>query len=474
MSKECDVSERLDSQPARPGTVLVCDDDDSARELARVLRTAGHRAETIPGGKRLARALRAGTTDVLLCDAHSAGLDVARELSQLETPPAWIELAGFGSIEDAVEAVRRGAAECLQKPCEPEEVLLAVARALEARDLRRENRKLREDLAGRSEAGAFATRDPRMRSILETIDAVADTRATVLIEGESGTGKTLLARVLHQRSGRARGPFVEVNCGAIPAGLLESELFGASRGAFTGATKDRPGRFEAADGGTLFLDEIGTASLDLQVKLLRVLQDRAFERVGETETRTADVRVVAATNVDLARAVTEGGFREDLLWRLRVVSLVVPPLRERPTDVALLADRLLARLAVEHARQPRELSARALAACVGHAWPGNVRELEHRLERAILLAQGPKIEPGDLGDDFAHATVAGGTGGALFRPGLSLKELLEGPEREILRLALEHCCGSRKEAAQLLGIDRTTLFNKMRRHGLMAFPTRAE
>ncbi len=468
------MSERLDSSPKRPGTVLVCDDDGSARELARMLRAAGHRADAIAGGPRLARALRAGNTDVLLCDAHSAGLDVARELARLETPPAWIELAGFGSIEDAVEAVRRGAAECLQKPCEPEEVLLAVARALEARDLRRENRKLRDDLAGRAEVGAFATRDPRMKTVLATIDAVADTRATVLIEGESGTGKTLLARTLHQRSGRSAGPFVEVNCGAIPAGLLESELFGASRGAFTGATKDRPGRFEAADGGTLFLDEIGTASPDLQVKLLRVLQDRAFERVGETETRTVDVRVVAATNVDLTRAVADGTFREDLLWRLRVVSLELPPLRERPADVAMLAERVLARLAAEHARPERPLSARAVAACVAHAWPGNVRELEHRLERAVLLAQGQEIEPMDLGDDFVRAEPAVGAVGALFRPGRSLKELLESPEREILRLALEHCGGSRKEAARLLGIDRTTLFNKMRRHGLMAFPARPE
>ncbi|MCY2961434.1 MAG: sigma-54 dependent transcriptional regulator [Planctomycetota bacterium] len=474
MSKRNDVSERLDSPAPRPGTVLVCDDDGSARELARMLKAAGHRAEAVAGGTRLARALRAGTADVLLCDAHSAGLDVAQELGRLDTPPAWIELAGFGSIEDAVDAVRRGAAECLQKPCEPEEVLLAVARALEARDLRAENRRLRDDLAGRVEAGAIATRDPRMKQVLATIDAVADTRATVLIEGESGTGKTLLARTLHQRSGRASGPFVEVNCGAIPAGLLESELFGSARGSFTGATKDRPGRFEAADGGTLFLDEIGTASPELQVKLLRVLQDRAFERVGETQTRTADVRVVAATNVDLARAVAEGRFREDLLWRLRVVSLELPPLRERAADLALLTERVLDRLAREHGRPRRALSAAALAACAAHRWPGNVRELEHRLERAVLLARGQEIEPLDLGEDFAPAAPIPGSNPELFQPGKNLKELLEGPEREILRQALQHCAGSRKDAAHLLGIDRTTLFNKMRRHGLMAFPARPE
>ncbi len=472
MSKTLDMSDRIDSAPARPAAVLVCDDDGSARELARLLREAGHAAETVPGGARLARALRERVPDVLLCDPATAELDIAAELARLEAPPAWIELAGFGSIEDAVEAVRRGAAECLQKPCEPEQVLLAVARALEARDLRAENRRLRADLSGRCEAGILATRDPRMKQILAIVEAVADTRATVLIDGESGTGKTLLARTIHLRSGRAAAPFVEVNCGAIPTALLESELFGAARGAYTGAVKDRPGRFEVADGGTLFLDEIGTAPPELQVKLLRVLQDRTFERVGESRTRTSDVRVIAATNLDLARAVADGTFREDLLWRLRVVSLTLPPLRERPGDLALLAERCLDRLAREHGRERRALSAAAIAALQAHAWPGNVRELEHRLERAILLARGPQIEAEDLGSDLAAAARPGTAG--IFQPGLGLRELLEGPEREILRQALEHCGGCRKDTARMLGIDRTTLFNKMKKHGLMEFPARRE
>jgi len=364
-------------------------------------------------------------------------------------------------------------------PRRPDEATLraAVGGALEHRALERENRDLRDRLAERHAFGQVLTRDPAMRQALATLEAVADTRANVLLTGESGTGKTLLAHAIHSHSDRAQAPFVVVNCGALPSSLLESELFGHVRGAFSGAVKDRPGRFEQADGGTIFLDEVNSASLDMQVKLLRVLQDRTFERVGDGATCSVDVRVIAASNADLEREIEAGRFREDLFWRLHVVAVELPPLRERPRDVALLAQRFLERYAREYDRPARSLHRDSMALLAAHPWPGNVRQLENVIERAVLMARGALLEPADLGPELApgappEAAGAAPTGGLLL--GLenlsrlpTLKEALEGPERQILTRALELCRGSRKAASEMLGINRTTLFNKMRKYGLM-------
>jgi two-component system response regulator AtoC len=470
-------------------TVLVVDAEASARELSLALRAAGYAAEVSSGGARARRLLREHDVAVLLCDPEAAGFDPFEEALALADPPALVQLAGFGSVEDAVAAMRRGAFDYLCKPVSEEQVLVSVSRAIGQRRLRAENRHLKERLSDRFELGNVVSRDPRLQRILQAVEALADTRATILIEGESGTGKTLLARTIHQRSTRARGPFVEVNCGALPGGLLESELFGHARGAFTGAVRDKLGKFEAADGGTIFLDEIGTASPELQVKLLRVLQDRVLERVGETKTRTIDARVIAATNTNLEKAVFEGLFRQDLYYRLRVVALEVPPLRERPGDVPLLTERFLARFAEEHGRGAKSLDEEALGALVAYRWPGNVRELEHCLERAVLLTRGDTIRTEDLALPAARAVPVLEPGAPLpssGAPGASdapvaevlsvttLRQALEGPEREIIHRALLQCGGNRKETARLLDVNRTTLFNKMRKYKLMEFPLRSE
>lgn len=366
------------------------------------------------------------------------------------------------------------------------DLVVATARALERHSLAQENESLREQLDERFSFGSIVTRDAKLKQALRVLESVAHTRATVLLLGETGTGKSLLARTLHQSSSRRSGPFVEVNCGALPAGLLESELFGHARGAFTGAAQDRAGRFESADGGTIFLDEIDSAPLELQVKLLRAVQDRAFERVGESKTRTTDVRIVAATNADLEARVSAGEFREDLLWRLRVVEVDLPPLRERPGDLAPLADAFVVRFAEEYHKPIRGISPAALRVLAAARFPGNVRQLEHALERAVILSGdgdpgGPRslLEVSNLGEDLlAEAAEAGGNPHPGSLPAglewlsdltrvLPLKQALEGPEKLLIERSLARNGGRRDRAAIELGINRSTLFNKMRKYDLL-------
>jgi DNA-binding NtrC family response regulator len=466
VSKSPDMDGRdAATRPLEGARVLLVDEDlEGSSGLVEELARAGFSVETCASLARLERLLESESWDAVLADPETVPIESLALLLASELPPVVLVLAGFGSIHDAVEAMRLGAADYLAKPVEAERLRMALERALEQRSLRQENRRLRADLAERFELGQIESRDPKMRHVFEVVQAVADTRATILLEGESGTGKTLLARSIHRHSSRASAPFVEVNCGAIPANLLESELFGHCRGAFTGAVRDRAGKFEAADRGTIFLDEIACASGDLQVKLLRVLQDRELERVGESRTRKVDVRVIAATNVELEQEVRAGRFREDLFFRLQVVRLCLPPLRERPGDVLLLAQRFLDRLGLEHGRQKRGFDPGCLPILANHDWPGNVRELENGIERAVLLARGEEIRPEDLPWTLKPGGPRPSSGPA---PGLGLREALEESERHILLEALRRHGGRRKETAQELGVNRTTLFNKMRKYNLL-------
>lgn len=486
VSKSVNMSEPENNRHA----VLIADDDlQTARALADALRRAGYDAAITTGGARLKRSLAEREFALVISGVETTGSEVLFEKVGATAPPAVIQLAGFGSIHDAVEAMRAGAFDYLSKPVSEEQILVSVARAIEQRSLRAENQRLKADLSQRFELSNMLSRDPSFQRIFQTVEALSDTRATLLIEGESGTGKSLLARTIHQRSSRSAAPFIEVNCGALPDTLLESELFGHARGSFTGAVKDKAGKFEAADHGTLFLDEIASAPLELQVKLLRVLQDRTFERLGETRTRSADVRVIAASNADLKAAVAAGRFREDLYYRIHVVALRLPPLRDRPGDIPLLSLHFARHFAAEHSRPARRLASACMPLLSAHAWPGNVRELEHCIERAVLLCRSEEIEPADLDlgtrmggwspESGPSTSESGLEPGSLLptlwppSPNMSLRQALELPEREIIRRALEHNGGNRKATARMLDVNRTTLFNKMKKYDLMRFPVRS-
>jgi two-component system response regulator AtoC len=458
----------------KPRILVLDHPSPSLRALSGTLQAQGFEVSQTERPAEARRAVQDGECAVLL---GAVSLAAEALVEALETPsegPPVILFEDFGDSAEALSAL--DPFETLERPVSAEQVLRVVRRAIESHTLRVENARLRDELAERHEFGSLTSADPRMRRIFETLAAVADSRATLLLTGESGTGKTQLAHAVHARSARAQAPFIEVNCGAIPAALQESELFGHVRGAFTGAVRDRAGKFEQATGGTILLDEIGTATPELQVKLLRVLEEGRYERVGDTRTREVDARVIAATNADLEAEVARGRFRADLFYRIHVVPIEVPPLRERAGDIPLLAQRFAARFARNHGRELRGLSEEALRALCRHPWPGNVRELENALERAVLVAAGARIEVEHLWPGrISERGVASVSRGQLFagwspEPPDDLKAALEGPERWLLERALGRCGGNRSAAARLLGIDRSTLFNKMRRYDLLSFP----
>jgi DNA-binding NtrC family response regulator len=447
-----------------PASLLVVDDDPGLREaIADYLRSLGHRVETaIDCGDALAR-MKEYPFDVVLCDVSLPDRDGYHllEWSVSNRPDCTVLLlTGYGTIEGAVEAIRLGAFEYLTKPIIDEELALAVQKALGQRRIVEENKRLRQRLDEKFGLGTVIGRDYKMQRMFDLIESVADTRTTVLILGESGTGKTMTARAIHQLSSRRDKPFIEVACGALPENLLESELFGHVKGAFTGATQDKTGKFLQADGGTLFLDEIATASPSLQVKLLRAIQDREFEPVGGNRTHKVDVRLILATNADLKELVEKGEFREDLYYRINVISLTQPPLRERIGDIPLLAEHYLSQFREQTGKRVEGFDAEAMRLLQAYRWPGNVRELVNVVERAVVLCKGSRVMAGDLPETLRedHSIRAFERAG-----GTNLKAALALPERQMILDALAANRWNRQDTAKMLGINRTTLYKKMRR-----------
>jgi DNA-binding NtrC family response regulator len=446
-------------------SVLILDDEPVIRDvLGSVLAKAGfvtrEAATAAEGLERLAKE----PIDLLLLDLmlpDRPGLEVLAEVKARHPEIPVIVVTAYSSVESAISAMREGAFHYLPKPFRNEEVVHVVKQALEKRRLVAENRALKARLdPGLKE---IIGRSPSMERVYETIRQAAAARSTILITGESGTGKELVAKALHRLSPRASGPFVTVHSGALPPDLLESNLFGHVRGSFTGAVADKKGLFKAADQGTIFFDEIGTVPIETQAKLLRVLQEREFLPVGAVEPQHADVRVIAATNADLPKLVAEGRFREDLFYRLCVITIPLPPLRERREDVPLLVETLLARAAAENGKAVPSVTPATMKALLDHDWPGNVRELENVLERALVLGHGV-IDLDQLPDTVRRSVPRAA---ALPAEGLSFKDAVAAYERALLSAALHRASGVQKRAAELLGLKPTTLNEMLKRHGML-------
>jgi DNA-binding NtrC family response regulator len=443
----------------------VDDDRHVLSSMADWLREQGYKVDTAGTFAEGVAALDRKAFDVVLADIRLGdgdGFDLLAYARRVRPDASVILLTGYGSVEAAVEAIRQGAFDFLTKPLIDQELEVAIERALNQREVIEENRTLRAQLDLRFGMENLVGHDHRMLRIYDMVDSVADTRATVLVTGESGTGKSLVARAIHRRSSRRDRPFVEVACGALPETLLESELFGHVAGAFTGAVGEKLGKFMQADGGTIFLDEVSTASPAMQVKLLRVLQDLEFEQVGGTKTFRVDTRLILATNEDLTRAVAEGRFRQDLFYRINVINIELPPLRERISDIPLLAEHFLRQVCADSGKQVQGFSEEAMTALQRFRWPGNVRELENVIERAVLLGKGSEIGI----DDLPAAVMAAGPVRMEPVGTQSLKQALAAPERQIILEVLEANQWNRHTTAEVLGINRTTLYKKMKRLGL--------
>jgi len=447
--------------------ILIIDDEPALRHtISAILHDEGHEVTTATDGEDALGKLAVAPADLILCDVRMPTMDGMTFLERHVGGGGSglvVMMSAYGDSETAIAAMQRGAYDWIQKPFRAEEIVLVVRKAVERERLRAEVKRLEGELSTLRQSGdAIIGRSEIMRTALEVARKVARHPATVLLTGESGTGKELVARLIHRESPRADAPFIAVNCGAIPEALLESELFGHEKGAFTGATRDKAGLFEDAHEGTLFLDEIGELPAALQVKLLRALQEGEVRRVGANTSKAVDVRVIAATNRDLQADVASGRFRADLFYRINVVAIALPPLRERPDDVPELALFFLERHAARMGLKAQGISAGAMRILAEHSWPGNVRELEHAIERALVMTGGKTIEPPDLPSPVRssgrHAAVNDGT--------LSVKQQTTALEKALIRRALEHTRGNRTRAARLLELSHRALLYKIREYGL--------
>ena len=446
-------------------TVLVVEDED---KLRRVLELQLHGAgfEVLKAGTAEEGLKHAGEADLILTDLllpGMTGIEMIHALRRQNSHTPVIVMTAVGTVENAVEAMRAGATDFLPKPFSLDHLMTVVNKALEVAALRHENRELKEALGHKYDVGNMIGRSGPMQEIFATVMRVAPTRATVLLAGESGTGKDMIARAIHQNSPRRDRPFVKINCTALPENLMESELFGYEKGAFTGANVTKLGKFEQADTGTVFLDEIGDVPAPIQVKLLRVLQEREFERLGSNKVRTIDVRVVAATNVDLREALEQGTFREDLYYRLNVMPINIPPLRERKEDIPFLAEFFVKKLAPEMGSPVEAISDDAMVKLVNYRFPGNVRELQNVIERSLVLATHRQLEVSDIKIEMTPRAKATSSNGSDFLPE---GETLDEHEQKLIREALRRAQGNKSQAARLLGLTRNALRYRLAQMGI--------
>lgn len=448
--------------------ILVVDDEQNQRELLQgFLLKKSYSVQAAESGEQALGLLKEQIFEVILTDHKMPGMDGTTLLREIKAlfPETWVVLmTAYGTVERAVEAMKLGAYDYLSKPIDLEELLILLERIESNILLTRENRQLREELKEKFSFEGLITQSPKMEEVLSLVARVAPSQSTVLIRGESGTGKGLIAKIIHYHSARSSGPMITVNCAAIPENLLESELFGHEKGAFTGALFQHLGKFEQAQGGTLFLDEIGDLSPALQAKLLRAIQEKTFERVGGNKTIRVDVRVISATHQDLEQSIQDGRFRQDLYFRLNVVSLFLPPLRERREDIPLLVDYFLKKFGRENNTETLEVSKEARELLLRYPYPGNVRELENLVERAVVLCRGPLITTRDL--PFHLKEGVREPEGVAFSSNLTLPEQLEELEKHLVHQALKETGGVQTRAAEKLGISERVLRYKLQKYGL--------